>query len=332
MMTRLIWIAGILSVLYGGYWFVGRSGVQGGATQVLTQLADDGWVVSYDELSTSGFPSRFDTTLSNFALSDPINAIGWAGPWLQVFALSYRPTEVIALLPPQQSITVGGESFRLETNDMRASAAVRATPSLPFDRATIDIEAPRLTGPDDAWQITAGRILLAARDTRAHTNTYDFFAQAEALVLPAQTRRFLDPDDTLPPLIRLAKIDGNVALSLPIDRFSADQVVELTGVSLRELALGWGDLEFNASGNIAVDANGFASGDVQLSLRNWDDILAMLVRAGVVDEGMVFTVAAVAENMDATPDNSDLLTLEVTLQNGRMIVGGFPIGEAPRLR
>ncbi|WP_377508420.1 DUF2125 domain-containing protein [Octadecabacter sp. R77987] len=331
-MKRLIWIVGIFALLYGGYWFVGRSGIQTGAETVLTDMRDDGWTVDYTDLSTRGFPSRFDTTLTDVTLFDPATLSGWTGDWLQVFALSYRPNEVIALFPPDQTLTLGGEEFRLESSDMRASAAVRAATNLPFDRATLDMQAPRLNGPDDAWQIAASRILIALRDTRVATNTYDFFAEVESLALPRDIRLMLDPDAALPQAIRLARLDGNLSLSHPVDRFAGDAPVNVTGISLREFALGWGDLEFRAVGDIVADASGFASGNVTLTLRRWQEVLDLLVRAGMVQENASFTIAAMAQNMDATPDDPDLLTLKVTMANGLMNIGGLPVGTAPQLR
>ncbi len=332
MMKRLIWIVGIVTTLYGGYWFVGRSGIQTGAETILTEMRNDGWTVDYTDLSTRGFPSRFDTTITDASLFDPVTLTGWAGDWAQVFALSYRPTEVIALLPPEQTITFGGREFRLENSDMRASAAVRATASLPFDRATIDIKTPRLNGPADSWQVTADRVLIALRDTRVDTNTYDVFAEASSLTLPESIRKTLDPEATLPSVVRLARVEGDVSLSQPIDRYAADVLVDVTGITLREFALGWGDLEFRAAGDLLADTSGFASGNVTLTLRRWQEVLALLVRAGMVTENASFTIAAMAQNMDATPDNPDLLTLEVTMANGLMAIGGLPVGRAPLLR
>ena len=70
MMRALFFVVAALAALYGGYWFVGERRVEGGLRQALADLAADGWEVDYASLDTTGFPSRFDTTITGLRLGD----------------------------------------------------------------------------------------------------------------------------------------------------------------------------------------------------------------------------------------------------------------------
>ena len=103
-MKFLLGLVTALAVLYGGYWFVGQRAVERGAAAAFDQMAADGWEATHAGISTIGFPSRFDTTVTAPRLVDMATGVGWEAPWIQVFALSYLPNEVIALFPEEQAI------------------------------------------------------------------------------------------------------------------------------------------------------------------------------------------------------------------------------------
>ena len=165
MLRTLTILVAIAAALYGGYWWLGRGQAEAALTEASEALAARGWTLAWDDLATRGFPSRFDTTLTEPRLASPDGRIAWSGPLLQLLALSYRPTQVIAVLPQQQSLTLGGETFEVETEDMRGSATVRAAASLPLVDATVEIGPTRLDGQRLAGGFEDG--LFALRQSAA---------------------------------------------------------------------------------------------------------------------------------------------------------------------
>lgn len=72
-MRRLTFIVLILAAIYAGYWFIGVGAMEKSAADQFNDLEKSGWQVDYTDLSTAGFPSRFDTTVNDLTLTTP----GW---------------------------------------------------------------------------------------------------------------------------------------------------------------------------------------------------------------------------------------------------------------
>jgi len=101
-MRKLIFLVVISALLYGGYWFVGRAQIEDRITEALIEADEGPYDVSFGTLRTRGFPSRFDTTVTDFSFNDPATGTAWLAPRFQLFALAYRPNEVIAVFPQEQ--------------------------------------------------------------------------------------------------------------------------------------------------------------------------------------------------------------------------------------
>lgn len=331
-MRKLIAFALIAATLYGGYWFVGRAQVETRLTDALQQADDGPYDVQYDSLETRGFPSRFDTTITGFTFADPATGTTWSAPFFQLFALAYRPNEVIAVFPPEQTIGLGDEVYTLFTNDMRASGKVRPSTALEFQNATITLDNPRVRSASGA-ELAMASALAAMRLTPETTQTYDAFVEARSIVLPEDIRRFLDPQNNLPPLIQNLRFDSDVTLSAPLELNSADSTPpQITGLSITEFALTWGEIAMTAIGDIAPDATGAMNGSVTVTTRNWEDIITLAVANGMIDDNRRFLVTEIVRNLDETPHIDDTLTLSLSVTDGQLALGGFPIGPLDILR
>lgn len=329
-MRKLIAAVVVLAALYAGYWTVGRAQITSRGEAALSRIDAGPLDLSYDDFSVRGFPSRFDTTLTEPRLVDPAADWAWAAPWLQVFALSYRPNEVILLFPTEQQIALGDEVMTLHTADMRASARVRANTALSFAAATLDVANPRLR-TSEGVELAMGRLLIAARHAAAET-AYDVYAEASGVVLPDALRAALDPSGTLPPLIRELKFDGVATLSAPLDRHAFEGgAIRLDALDLRQLTVSWGDIRLSAEGAVAADAAGLAEGELVLTARAWRQALALVEAAGALTESAVLTYTAMAQTLDETPDDPETLVLTFRFEAGRFLLGDLPIGDAPRL-
>lgn len=329
-MRKLILLVVVASTLYGGYWFVGRAQVQAGLTEAIAEINSGTTELTYGSLKTRGFPSRFDTTVTDIAFKDPVSRIRWDAPFFQVFALSYRPNEVIAVFANEQVFTVEGARFTLFTNDMRASGKVRANSALSFVNTTVTIDNPRLRTEDGA-ELAMASLLAAARLTPDTTQTYDMFMDARGIVLPDAVRRMIDPENTLPQVIQSLRFDTAVGLDTPIALNSQSTAApRIETVTIKEIAAGWGDMSLSAIGDLTADAAGFAEGSVTLSARNWQQALDLAVAGGLLDEAVRLTYATMAAALDETPHITDTLTVTLMLSGGQMRLGPIPIGPAPR--
>ncbi|MEJ6507809.1 MAG: DUF2125 domain-containing protein [Octadecabacter sp.] len=330
-MRKLIVLVVVAASLYGGYWFVGRSQIQYRLTEALVQVDAGEYDLTYNTMHTRGFPSRFDTTITDLEFGDPATGLKYLAPIFQLLALSYRPNEVIAVFPNEQTLDIGGDMFTIITNDMRASGKVRASATLAVQSATIEADNPRIRTQDGA-ELAMANLLAAMRLTPETTQTYDVFLEARAIVLPEDIRAMIDPQNLQPPVVQSLRFDSDVELRAPIELNGSTDPAQIQNLSLKEFALSWGDMSLSAIGEVTPDDNGILNGSISISARNWQQGLDLAVSTGAVKDERQFLVTEIANNMDETPHIPDTLTVTLNIVDGNMMLGMMPLGAAPVLR
>lgn len=324
-MRRLTFLILIIAAVYSGYWFVGANTVRNGAQSAIEDARQSGWDIAYGDLQTIGFPSRFDTTANDLVVTPPDGLWSWKVPFLQVFALSYQPNNVIAAFPPQQSLRIGDETLDIEAADLRGSARVRANTDLSFQTATLEVGATTISS-DLGWTIGLQRALFALRATPDMTNAYDVYLEADELVLPADLIRGIDPANQLTDTVQRVVVDSVITFDQPLNRHSKDPLAQ--SMTLRNASVVWGAIALNAEGVLEIDDVGVPEGRITFKTGQWRDIIDLLVRTGAIDSGIAPTITNVANAMA----QGDTLELPVSFQNGFMSIGPLPLGPAPRLR
>lgn len=324
-MRRLTIFVLVLAALYGGYWFVGRAAVERGGTALLAQIRGEGYDVAYSRLHTIGFPSRFDTTVSDVAISDPGSGIGWRAPFFQVLALSYQPNKVILIAPPRQQIDLPGQTLTLQSDRMRASLSVQPKSALTLNRVTVEVGTADL-GSSLGWDTTLDHALFAMRPATA-PQAYDLYFDAANLRLPAALLDAMDPGKTLPEPIGDAHIDSTVTFDQPLDRFAgADHAPRPTHILLKEARASWGPIDVVASGELTVDPGGIPEGQITLRAEGWQQLIEALAGAGAIDPGVAPTWIALGERLS----QGGTVELPLGFTAGLMTLGPLPIGPAPR--
>lgn len=325
-MKALTIVMATLATLWSGYWFAATTAVARGTAGLVETLRANGWQVSYSDLGTAGFPNRIDTTVTDLRLSRA--GTGWDVPFFQVFALSYRPNQVIAVWPPEQKIDLAGERLTVTSEGLRASASVTAALALPLDQITAET-GPLRVASDAGWTLALDRALLAFRQAGPGAADYDAFGEGAGIALPAPLVARLDPQGRLPATIAVLRLDAGLRFDRPLDRFIGEGGALLTGLTLRDMRLVWGDVTLSGAGDLVIDTLGVPEGRITVSATNWRALIGMAVAAGVLSpetaptwERMGDTIAAGGERLD----------IPVTFQGGMMSVGFIPLGPAPRLR
>lgn len=322
-MRKLTFLVLILAAIYAGYWFAGARAIQDNANKALDDLRQAGWDVDYSNLETVGFPSRFDTTVTDLLLASADGQIAWRGPFLQVFALSYQPNRIIAALPQNFDMEIGGQPVAVENDRLRLSASVKASTDLALSDITVEADRAAITSPVTGL-IRFDRALAALRPSQQTENTYDAYLEVNQLSLA-------DIAPQLPDTIIRLSVDGALSLDRPLDRHtftSADTAPMLRALDLRNLTLDLPDMSLTAIGQIDIDALGVPEGRITFRTAEWRKLIDYLVAADVITTDMRRTVSNVAQAMVA---GGDVLALPVTFQNGFMSVGPVPLGPAPRL-
>lgn len=324
MMQKLTFLVLFLAALYGGYWFVGARAIENSADTALADLRAAGWDVSYHSLETVGFPSRFDTTVTELALVSGDGRIAWRGPFVQVFALAYQPNRIIAALPQDFDMVVQGQPVAVATERLRLSSSVRANTDLALADITVEADKGAITSPV-AGLIRFDRALAALRQSLQTADTYDTYLEVSQMSLA-------DVVDPLPDTITRLVVDGALSFDQPLDRHAlagAGAEPALRAVELRNLTMTTPDMSLTATGQITIDVLGVPEGRITFRTAEWRRLIDDLVAAGVIAPDMRRTVTNVAQAMAA---GDDVLALPLSFQNGFMSFGPVPLGPAPRLR
>lgn len=312
-MRRLTYLIVVLACVYAGYWFVGANRVTNGAETALAQMEAQGWTARAD-VATKGFPSRFDTTLNDLSLVGPAGNWGYSAPFVQTLALSYRPNNVILVLPNTQRIQSRADIGTLTAERLRASATVKPNLALAFDDLTA--EGADLTYASDAgWDMTLAALLIAARLQDGQDRRYDVYTKLDQFALPGDAGTITN-----------TILEADVRLAAPLDRSTQDVLVEQ--LVINTLRIDWSDVVLIGEGQLDMDAQGRPEGQILLQVENWQVLIPRLVDLGLFDPGFARTAQTMGTLL---AQGKDTMTLPLKYENGMGMLGPLPLGPAPRL-
>lgn len=327
-MRRLVGLVLVAAVLYGGYWVIGSRAVLSGAEQALARMKADG-SADYGDVSIRGFPSRFDLTITEPQLASADGRVAWAAPFAQVFALSYRPNHVIAVLPKTQTLVIEGQSLAIASEDLRASAVFGASTAVPLDHAQAVGKA--MTFMDDRGNgLGLSELRAAVRKADAASNRYDIAAEVSGMTpIGASTGSWAavagDPAAT-----GWIKLDTTATFNRPLDRQAAEGSLHITELRVTDLRATYGQLNIEGSGTLAISGEGTPDGTIGLAVKGWQGLPQAMVQAGLIKPEVAPTVTKVLTALAIGSGGADgTLHLPLHLAGGRMALGPVPLGPAP---
>ena len=331
-MRKIICLMLVLAMLYGGYWFVGRSQIQSRLTDAIVQIDASAVNVTYESLATRGFPSRFDTTLVDLMVEYPDARIRWETPIFQLLALSYQPNNVRAYFPNEQVFTVNEKRYTLYTNEMVARSQVSANTTLALQQAELELLDPQLHSENGA-ELSLARLFAAMRLTPGTTQSYDVYFEANSIVLPENIRNLIDPKNLQPQIMQSLRLDTDLVLSDQIELNSTDaNSLSIAALSIKEFTFAWGEMSVSAIGDVTSNETGLLDGSITISGSNWQQAFDLAVSSGILEEKYIFLATQIANNFDETPHLLDTLTVTLSIVKGELTLGGFVVGTAPLLR
>ena len=267
------------------------------------------------QVSVKGFPNRIDTTLLGVSMLDNQRGWGWEAPFFQVLMLSYKPNHIIAAWPPNQTITTPIGEIEVTSEQLQASAIFAAETDLGLERFNLDGAALSASG---ALSAALPRLMINTTRNDGAPERYDVLLEARQPIVQG---------------LALERIRGDLTLvfDAPLDRHAATgKAPRFDGAIIRSLRLERGDDTVETSGEIGVDANGFAEGVLQLQAARLDQIPAYLNAIGIrldVDP----TVLAL---LSRATSGSGPITIDLAMRGGVIEFGPLrtKVGRAPRLR
>ncbi|CUH36160.1 hypothetical protein JSE7799_01184 [Jannaschia seosinensis] len=317
-MARLLFIVTLLAaVLWSAWWFSGRAALLRGIERGIAEMRAEGWDIGYADLSVRGFPNRFDTNVDAPSVTSPDGAFAVDAPFVQVFALSYRPQQIIAVAPPTMVLRGPFGLVDVNAGDLRASATLSLSIPPEPERATLVGEDVTVT--TGAIGVTIPAMQIATRRAEAQPDGWDLAASFGGIEMSAMLHTLLDPGEVLPATVQRVLVDAT--LVLPEGR-------GLTALELRDAALVWGDMRVNLAGSLEIGRDGVPEGALTLDLRGWETALTYAESLDVVPPARVPLIRAGLRGMAA---DDGRVSAELVLSGGQMRLGAIPLGPAPRL-
>jgi hypothetical protein len=320
-MRVILWISAALTAVYCGYWVVGSRAVLSGARTALAQMQADG-TADYAGISLHGFPSRFDVTVDQPRLISPDGRTEWTAPFVQIMALSYRPNQIIAVWPHEQSITTSVGTITLATKDMRASATFGATAALPLDHTALVAQGGALTS-DLGWIASFSEARIASRRTDTGPNAHEIGLAITGLTASDAAAGFSSA------VAMNAHADATLAFSAPLDRLAGDAKPRLTDLNLSELTLTLADARLVAKGELTVSEAHVPEGRITLSITGWHTFLDTAVAAHLVAPEVAPTWAKMLDRLATLSGDATTVELPLVFKAGQMSLGPIPLGPAP---
>lgn len=330
-MRTLIWIVVVLSLLWGGYWFVGARGVETGLTAWLEARRAEGWLAEYSDITTRGFPNRFDTTISDFELADPGTGLAWTMPDFQILTLSYTPNHIIVAFPSTQTIASPIEKIAVDSDLMRGSVVFVPKTSLEIDRTSFELSNLSVSS-SLGWATRVESGQFATRRSADRPLAHDVYFRASRVAPSRQLLGLLDPRSVLPETFEGVTLDATVTFNAPWDRFALERGrPDPAEIEIRTFDAGWGEITLQAAGMLTVDTLGRPEGRLDVRARNWRDMLRVARESGLVPAKVAPTVENALELLAGMSGNPETIDAPLTFRRGTMFFGGLPIGAAPVL-
>lgn len=330
-MRRLAVMLAVVATLFTAYWFGVARSVEGGLRAWFAARAAEGWIADYAALSTSGFPRRFETAVTDVTLADPETGIAWTAPRFAFEAAAFRPHRITARWPGQQTVASPWE--RIEVASERFDASIAFVPGTRLELAAIETHLAELTLTSTlGWEthLSLGKLAATAIDGRP--NTYAIRFEASGVTPPADLRRSLDPARLLPDVVEGIVVMADVSFDAPWDRFAVEEArPQITALELGDLRAQWGGIDVRAAGDLAVNGDGVPEGRITVKITNWRDLLGVARNAGLLPEPLMPTIERAFGILAGLSGPPETLDAPLTFANGIVSFGPLPLGAAPRL-
>lgn len=331
-MRKLLLVVCIAALAWSGYWYFGSRAVENGLKDWIGERRADAWQAEFQSLDTRGFPSRFDTTITDLHLANTRQGLAWKAPFFQILALSYRPNHIVAVWPPEQTIATPFETIKVTSELMRASLVLKPDSKLTLDRSGFDLGSFDLES-DRGWNasIENGRFFTKSVETKEHT--HDVWIEATRIRPSHAFKAAFDPEDLLPLTFQGITIDTELGFDGPWDLVAIEQAAPLlTNLKIRDLHMSWGELDLRIAGEVAIDRAGIPTGAITIKAKNWRDMVRLAATSGLLAPGYAVTVENVLEKLAGLSGSTKTLDTPLTFENGRMKLGPLPLGPAPKFK
>lgn len=327
---RLLILALLVATVWSIYWGVVAIAAKQNLTAWFESRRADGWQAEASDISVAGFPNRIDRTITDLVVADPQGGWVWRAPFFQILGLSYDRAKMILIWPQEQRFDTPTQKFTVTGESLRASVSLDSSNRI--ETLTGVLEALRISSDSD-WAVDASEVRVAVRPTAGRSGWMDVGAEAIGLRPPAPFVATLSESGELPN--RFDRVYGDFAVRFDTEAGLSgwlDGSGQIDTIDIDQVVLEWGALELSLSGELTADRDGRAEGEIDVTARNWNDILSVAGEAGLLTEAAVQLLGQGLNLLSGFNGSRETLDIPLSFRDGDTYLGPIRVAPAPMLR
>lgn len=321
----------LLAVIWSGWWWLAATFIDRGADGWLAARRAEGWQAQVQPIATKGFPSKFQTQITDLSLADPETGVALRLDSATISAPAYWPGYVTLSLPSapiELDIAAATHLFRVQDG----TARLHLHPG-----ASLQLDHMQTRGGAWQWNTRQGNALagddwsMQVAQDPAVIEKYQFDLQITNLRPGDQLRTQFSVPSDWPLSFEHFTADLAVTFERPWDRRAIEETrPQPRRITLREAKAAWGPVRLAANGDLTVDSMGIPEGAANLLVENWTELLDLAVAGGALPANIrpqAQAMLGALANMGGDPTRLDL---SLRFAAGEMYLGPIRLGPAPR--
>ena len=329
-MKALLAVLAVLAAVGSGAWALGARSTERAIESWLDARAAEGWLVNVGAVDTGGYPTRYTTGFTDLELADPDTGWVWTAPDFTLDQQVWALDRITATWPAEQTLASPMERLRITSDELTADLDVAFRENLALDASAMVMRGMVIES-DSGERMAVAEARSQVTRQAGQAARYDVVFTARDVTPPAALARLLDPERALPATMEQMRYVAEMAFDRPWD-LSALEVSrpQITQVALEEMQASWGPMLLRAAGTLDVDAEGRASGEIAVRAENWQQMLEVSSRAGLVAEAVRDTVEAALRFVARLSGRPEDIDATLRFDRGFVFLGPIPLGEGPR--
>ena len=319
--ARAIGWIGALGLAVAGLWLAGAVLTDRAIEAGFDQLRHDGWQVAAEAQGTGGGPSHLDTALTGLSIAAPAQ-LRLDVPRLELTHQLTPPGQFTLTAPqgPVPALHLSDPTSQHSADALRLEARLSPLPPFALRELALALSGLRshfVLWPQGAVSLDGAQVTL----TETGPARYGF---AATLI---DTRLTAPGLQALPEITRIA-LSGHLVLAAPLS--ARPDPPQLSAIEAATLELVWGEARLTGSGAVSVTAEGVLEGRMDLTLTEHQTFLEQLAAAGMITDAAARQFEIQAALLGSLTEDGGPLEAPLVLSGGRMFLGPFPLGPAPR--
>ncbi|WP_299043428.1 DUF2125 domain-containing protein [uncultured Tateyamaria sp.] len=329
-MRKVMWIVAVAALAWCGWWWVASAGLRGAVITWFDARAAEGWQADLQEVAGGGFPLTLRAGLRDVALADPQAGLALRTQALDISAPAWWPGDVTVTLD-DDPILIASPLGRSTLIMQDGAMVLNLHPGTALELEALGWTAgPWQVRDGDGVQAQAGDLTLTMVQTDGAQ--YALTAEANAFSPGTAARRGLRLPDSFPDAFDSLQVQADITFDTPWDRRALDQRrPQPRIIKLRLAEAIWGDLQFNLSADLTVDAQGVPAGTVAIQAENWRTMLDLAENAGALPSQLRAQADTVLQALANASGGADTLDVDLAVRDGTLRLGFIPLLPAPRL-